>query len=437
MKSRIGTDTVRTFLFSIFGTVVGIATGIYLAKTLGPAGKGLFSSVQVLQGGITAITSSAAAALTHMLTTQRRQMGDILKPLGVLLATTTLIAWAFLAIYGLRYGFNVALLIAASVIPAAIVLSWRNNFYIGIGQVKNLNYQALALSIASLIAVVAGVQFFHGGALGAVAAWSLCLYGAAIFVLAHALRFPGSGERFSLWSDYKTLVHYGSQAGLAGLVGFLNYRVDSLVLMALLGMSGFGIYSVAVAGGELLFMVSRSVGMGAAHEIATVDPERAAELTAKSNRMSTLVLAAAALVLVFIGPPLITLVYGARFSAAGLPLQILLPGIVAYAAPGNFSAYFYYRMGQPMLLVILGVVAIALQALLSLILIPRLGIPGAAIGSTVTYIVTSAAATFYFCRSAKVSAISVWVPTGRDIANLVGLVRGLLPTRRAQMERTS
>jgi len=142
-------------------------------------------------------------------------------------------------------------------------------------------------------------------------------------------------------------------------------------------------------------------------------------------------------VLVFIGPPLITLVYGARFSAAGLPLQILLPGIVAYAAPGNFSAYFYYRMGQPMLLVILGVVAIALQALLSLILIPRLGIPGAAIGSTVTYIVTSAAATFYFCRSAKVSAISVWVPTGRDIANLVGLVRGLLPTRRAQMERTS
>src|SRR5579872_683478 len=179
MRSAIGANSVRTFLFSIVGSAVGIATGIYLAKTLGPVGKGLFSGVQVLQAGITAITSAAAAAITYMLTTQRRQMGDIIKPLGVLLAITTLIAWVFLAVYGLRHEFNLTLLIAASVIPAAIVLSWRNNFYIGIGQVKNLNYQALALSIISLIAVVAAVQFFHGGALGAIAAWAVCLYGAA------------------------------------------------------------------------------------------------------------------------------------------------------------------------------------------------------------------------------------------------------------------
>src|SRR5579872_7332682 len=118
MSSAIGANTVRTFLFSIVGSAIGIATGIYIAKTLGPVGKGLFSGVQVLQGGITAITSSAAIAITYMLTTQRRKMGDIIRPLGVLLAITTLVAWGFLAAWGLRHGFNLALLIAASVIPA-------------------------------------------------------------------------------------------------------------------------------------------------------------------------------------------------------------------------------------------------------------------------------------------------------------------------------
>lgn len=417
-SSNIGSNTVRTFLFTILSSVIGIGTGIYLAKTLGPTGKGFFSGLQTLQGGIGAVTGGAGGAITYMLSNQRRSLAQMLPPLGLLFVLTTALAWVGLALWGLHSGLTPTVLIAAAIIPASIILSWRSTFYVGLNQVKTLNAQAFGLSVCSLVAIVMAVQVLHAGVVGALVAWSLCIYCGAALVTGHAVRMAGHFEHADFWSDTKTLLSFGSRSALDGLMGFLNYRIDSIVLIAYLGAAGFGIYSIAVTGGELVFMISRSVALAASHDIASRERIASAELTAKSIRLSTFVVAIVAAVLWLVGPWVITFVYGDRFQAAGLPLRILLVGTVVYAAGGSFSSFVVYQLGRPMVFVYVSLVMIVLQAGLSIALIPRVGLTGAAIASTVTYVFAAIVVTVYFSRISGLRPSDIWILRRDDLALL-------------------
>jgi O-antigen/teichoic acid export membrane protein len=411
-------------LFTAVGTAVTILTGIFLAKALGPYGKGLFSGVQVLQNGITAVTGGAGAAITYVLANRGFSIAQLLRPLGALLVAVTLLAWLILAGWGLRYGFNATVIIAACIVPASITLSWRPYLYMGLGRVKLLNYQSLALAIAILISIILVVVVFRAGITGALIAWSVCVYVSAATVFYDTLRRSDcAGEGQGFHDRLKLLVHFGSRSALSGLLGFLNYRVDSLVLMAYLGASGFGIYSVAVAAGELLFMIPRAVNTAASRDIGQQEFATSAEVTAKASRFGTFSAGALAILLALVAPTLIHFIYGARFDAAALPLRVLLPGVVAFAAGGTFSAFFAYQLGRPSIVVYVTIATIATQLGMAIFLVPRFGLVGAAASSTVTYLIAGFLQTAYFCKLTKLPMRAVWLVRRSDF----DAVRSLLP----------
>jgi len=432
VKSTVGQNSIRTLIFSALNSALGIITGIVLAKTIGPYGKGVFSGIQVLQNGITAVTAGGGAAILYMLTNQKRSIGELARPLGFLLIGVTALGWLFLWIWGLHYGSSTTLLVAAAVIPAAIVLSWRGFFYMGIDQLRSLNYQGFALTLGVLLAVVTTVVVFHRGVQGAIVAWAVCLYIAAFVVVGHAVYISRGAPTDGFWDDVRSLVRFGSRTALDGLLGFFNYRIDSLVLIAFLGASGFGIYSVAVAGGEVLFMISRAVNTASAHDIGAFDLRSSAELTAKAIRMSTFVIAVAAAIAAVLGPLLIPIVYGPRFQPAGTPLRILLLGVVIYASAGTFSAFFAFQRGRPLVMLYLNAAMIALQVGLSLWLVPSIGMSGAALASTATYLFAAVFMTWYFCRTTGLRPARIWVVGKSDLASLSHAVRAMAAPARGR-----
>ncbi len=208
MKSAVGQNSIRTLIFSALNSALGIITGIVLAKTIGPYGKGVFSGIQVLQNGITAVTAGGGAAILYMLTNQKRSISELARPLGFLLIGVTALGWFFLWIWGLHYGSSTTLLVAAAVIPAAIVLSWRGFFYMGIDQLRSLNYQGFALTLGVLLTVVAAVVVFHRGVQGAIVAWAVCLYIAAFVVVGHAVYISRGARTDTFWDDVSSLVRF-------------------------------------------------------------------------------------------------------------------------------------------------------------------------------------------------------------------------------------
>jgi O-antigen/teichoic acid export membrane protein len=430
--SQVSKDTARTLSFSILASIVAVLTGIVVAKGLGPAGKGIFAGVQLAQSGLIAATGGIGAGITYLLTKQKRPLGELIGALAALTITVSFVAWLLLGLWGLHFGVNTTVVIVALIVPASIILSWQPYYFMGLGRITNLNFQSLGLAVGTLITVAIAIFALHLGINGALAVRCLCIYVAAGVVVAHALRLGGHISKLDFGENFRQLVKFGSSSGLGTLLGFFNSRLDSLILIALLGASGFGVYSIAVAAGELLFLISRAVNTATSNAIGSLDRQASAAMTAKAARTTKFVMALVALPLITIAPPLIPLVYGARFEQAGVAMMILLPGVVVFAGTGAISSFLSFQMGRPIVLVYFSLVTVTIEAVSCLLLIPRLGMNGAAIGSSFTYFCAAAFRTWYFCRTTKISPADIWIIHKEDFAILGNLRSLLLPTNRAR-----
>ena len=417
-----GRDTVRTLFFNGAATLFGVVTGIVVAKALGPVGKGEFSGLALLQNGIGSVVGGIGASITYHLTREKRTLADLVQPLLVIFATLSIGVPTMLGLWGLRFGFDPVIVVFAATAPAAVIIAWQQGIYLGLNRVKSLNVQVLGYAIAILVVVSIAVAA-HLGVRGAMWAWSICTYGAAAVVVARAAIGLRGSSGWKYGDAVRAIVNYGIRSGVYGLLGFLNYRIDSLVLIAFLGASGFGVYSVAVSAGELLFRIPRAVATATTYRVGASTFEESAATTAKAIRTSTAVVMAGALPLFMIAPWLISLLYGSRFADAAPALRILLPGIVLFVSAGLFSPFFAFQMGRPIIVVYISLLMIAVQTATGVWLVPILKLNGAAIASTATYLTSAVFVTWYFCRLTKLRWYDVWIIRAEDIRSL----RRLLP----------
>lgn len=428
----VARDSIRVFFTR--ATVVGLTvlTGIVIAKSLGPVGKGEYSGVQLLVSITVCAPAGIATSITYFLTKQQRRLSELLPSLGLLLTGVCLAAWLCAGAWSIVRGFTMPLAIFAAVLPAAIALSWQGSLYVGLGSLRNLNAQDLGLALATFVAVAVAVRVLHLGAVGALVAWALCLYLVAAVFIVHVLHV-GRGTCTNPGAMLRELVRYGGLSSFNPLLGLLNYRIDSIILFGLLGTSAFGIYTMAVNFGELLFMLSRPVATAASHDIGSREAPAAASITAKVVRVCTATVCVAALAAFFVGPPVISAVYGPRFASAATPLRILLPGIVAFSTAGTFAAFFLFQLGRPMIVAANNVTMIALQAAACFLLVPHFGQAGAATASTATYLAGALVNTWWFCRATGVSFADVWVVRPDDIRSIylatAGRIAGSLNPR--------
>ena len=85
-----------------------------------------------------------------------------------------------------------------------------------------------------------------------------------------------------------------------------------------------------------------------------------------------------------VAPSAIHLFYGPAFVPSIAPLMLLLPGVCALSSAHIHNAYLC-GVGKAHTTAALSAVALGLNLLLNLILIPRYGISGAAAASSLTY----------------------------------------------------
>ncbi len=398
-----GMKAVETFGARLIISALSIATGILIARTLGPGGKGIASGVQTMVALPIAITGGAGAALTYLMTKERRTIGQIFPALTLTFFLTAALCLAGCAAYALLRGWSFAALALALAIPPSIVLSWQQSYYVAIERVRTFNVQSIALAFFTL-AGTAAVTVFHGGVQGVLGIWLAALYVFAAIIVIDMIRDGGRLHRRELGLHVRDLLRTGGQSGLNAGLGLLNYRIDSLILIALLGLPIFGIYSIAVSIGEMLFMIARPINTAIGRELGVADKARAAEITAHVVRVGFALCVTCAIPLALFAPALVHLVYGSRFDGAALPLRLLLPGIIAFCSAGTFASFFIFQLGRPVFVTVLNLIMIGAQTIACFILVPRFGLAGAAIASSVTYVVGALTNTWIFCRATGVGA---------------------------------
>ncbi|MFN2449581.1 MAG: NAD-dependent epimerase/dehydratase family protein [Candidatus Baltobacteraceae bacterium] len=428
--AAVGAKAAQTFAARLLVSAFAVLTGIIVARALGPEGKGVYSGVQTLLSIPVAVAGGAGAAITYLMTKQRRTASELLPAIAVTFGLITAFCTAACAIYAGIHGWTLAAIGFAAGLPPSVVIAWQQNYYVAADRLRTFNIQSIAIAFGTL-ALTAAALAFGRETPGVIAAWLLALYAGAVAIAADVARDAGRLHRRELGARLREFAQFGAQSALNSGLGLLNYRVDSLILIALLGLPVFGVYSVAVSIGELLFMIARPVNAAVGREIGVASEGRAAEITAHVVRAGFAICLLCAVPLAVFAPLLVHAVYGARFDAAATPMRVLLPGIVAFSSAGTFASFFIFQLGRPLLVTAVNIVMIAAQTAACFALVPRFGLAGAALASTVTYVAGALFNTVVFFRATRIPPGQLWIPKRADAQRIVAIVRELVQKRRA------
>lgn len=269
---------------------------------------------------------------------------------------------------------------ALGVAAASFVLQMR--LVIWLTQKRALQYAALQISYALLnagltVGMVLGVP---GGAVGRMGAQALALTLAALIAVASLVRSRMLAGRIS-WTYMKDAAHFGVPLvpHLLGTTVLVTF--DRFVIKENLGLGDTGIYMVAVQIALAIALVADAINKAFVpwlyEQLAQARPEFSRWIV-KRTWLCFAAIAVLALLAVLIVEPLVRLVAGEKYLAAITVLPWLIAGQAFGTAYFLVANYIFYSR-RTHYLAFASLIAGVSNALLTLLLVPRLGMVGAGI----------------------------------------------------------
>jgi len=214
---------------------------------------------------------------------------------------------------------------------------------------------------------------------------------------------------------------YSFLAFITNLLQFVAYRADYWIVDYYKGTTELGIYSVSVKLAQLFWIIPNLIA-------AIIFPKVAAKET-EGNHLSfsflirllnTLNILAGFIMLVF-SSDFISRIFGVEYSRSVTPFQILLPGVIAYCITTVLAGY-YAGINKLKVNFWGTVLCLLIILILDLVFIPRFGIKGAAIASSIGYTLSTFYSIFVFKQLTKVGLDQLLLLNKGDLVNLRGLL---------------
>jgi O-antigen/teichoic acid export membrane protein/glycosyltransferase involved in cell wall biosynthesis len=394
-RSRLAADTLVTAGASLASVAISAVASVIIARRLGVTGRGQWAAISalaVLVGTIATVGVPAAAgfAAVRLSGADRSRLSQAAFAAAAVLAVLAAAAYAMISLLVAPRGVSREVILLGAVISAALVLyqvahqlvlTTSPLIWFGAGQVL----PALAL-LAGVLVVGSSLDV----AVVTVMAAAGSLLGAAVST-AGCLRQGSLGDRLLIRSArdaQRVLRPHVSFALLTFATLALSQVVQRLDILLVNGFRGpreAGLYAVSAQIGDVLLVVPAALGFivfrlgatsTAGHWTQTIAAVRA---TAATSLLGAAVVGVAA-------PQLIARLFGTAYSGSVEPLRWLLPGIVLLGVQSVISNYLASR-GRPRSVLVAWLTAAVVGVGLDLFVIPVYGISGAAVVSSISYIV--------------------------------------------------
>ncbi|MCM1992497.1 polysaccharide biosynthesis C-terminal domain-containing protein [Oceanirhabdus seepicola] len=258
-----------------------------------------------------------------------------------------------------------------------------NNFYIGNERIRESNKFNIIMSLFK------SISYFILWIIGRLDVNTYLFVFAFSMVILAIFLYRNLNITMKFHIDMKLIkkqISFGFAIYLSTLFIYMNYRMDQFFIKNMLGERAMGIYSVSVSLAELLFLIPGSVGtaiLGRLYNIDSAQSTERKEVTAKTVKYTFYI----CLILGLIGmamTPLIPFVYGQEYADASLPTLILFIGII-FASIGKVSSSYFQSIGNTRNHLLITTTIFTVNLILNYILIPKMGIVGAAVASSVSY----------------------------------------------------
>jgi len=421
-------DTLVTFSTQIIIVILGIAVAVAIARALGPEGKGAYSLIILVPTLLATLGNlGIGIANTYFGGSGKYDWAKLASnSLIAALGLGVLVAIAFMAYFYvfhpsfLRDIESQTILMATLALPFSLLIIYFGNILLGENRIREFNLINLTRYGALFILIILFLFAAKAGIFGTILAWAIAALLAAILSILLVRRTTNIS-----WSFHPRLfedsVKFGVKGYLGNVIQFLNYRLDMLLVAFFMSVTFVGYYSISVVMAEALWYFPGAVGTVIFARTPGLSAEEANISTPRICRNTFFVTIIAALILFAVGKYIIMLFFGSAFLPALKPLWILLPGVIALSIPKVLANEIAGR-GKPIVGTIAAGVSLAVNIPLNLLLIPRMGISGAALASTISYTVTSIVVLIAFVRISKNSLFDTIVIKPRDLEIYTGML---------------
>jgi O-antigen/teichoic acid export membrane protein len=426
-------QTLTTFFGNSSGYLVAIITGIVVARTLGPAGKGVASYAALVMALFTAAGGGLQTAVMYQCGRNESQTlvyGAALRLLGLTMLPVAVVL-AGIAWFDPHYA---SLAYVACAVPFAVYGQVACGLLLLHNDVRSTVIQGAIPTIGVGLLTIPALTVFHGGLTAVLAIWAGTFVASGCYAM---LRVNAYLPAVTFATSHALIVEqgwFGLKSGSVTLAGFLNLRIDVFVVSFMLDARTLGVYTLAVATGELMWQVTRPLVWTTIGRMTNADRPQAAVLTAKVTRHILAMSCLAGAAVFVLAPFAVRLVYGPAFAESGQIVRWLMPGVILYAAQGPLANFITIKEGRPLATLAIQVSSVAACAAISILLIPTLNVFGAALATAVTYCFASLALALVFTRSTGLPLATLVLLQPDDVARVRRMLGGLVPGSRARPE---
>ncbi len=280
-------------------------------------------------------------------------------------------------------------LIALSVLSS--LLAANINLFVGLRKIRWYNlYTILQLTLHALFIFVivylldvVNVEMYFVAQIASVALLFLSSSVQLWRRLPHDARSAKEGVALEMFN-------YGWKTQLSGFLQFLNNRLSFYFLEFFKGVGSVGIFSVGVAFSEAIWAISRSLAVILYADLVNSNDDQRNVLQTKLSLKVSFILTSVFIVIMLSVPEwFYTVLFGKDFSQTKMIILLLSPGILAIAV-SNIIGHYFSAMNKLRILNLKSLLGLLFTVPASLYCIPRWGIVGAGVVTSISYCLSSA-----------------------------------------------
>lgn len=282
------------------------------------------------------------------------------------------------------------------------LLSGNINLFIGRKNIQMFNLYTILQQAVHILFIIAFVYLLRITEVTTFFIAQICCYGLLFLISAFQLlskcNFSDIGFSKLLLKD---MFEYGWKSQLSAFIQFLNYRLSFYFLEYFEGIAYVGIFSIGVTFSEAIWTLSRSIAVLLYSDIVNNEnAESAIEKTKKSLKITFLITLLFVIGIVIVPSQVYVIIFGKDFHQTKNIILLLSPGIMAIAV-SNIVGYYFSAINSLWILNIKSLAGLFITIAFSFYAIPRWGVYGASIVTTVSYCLSSGILFWKFYRTTE------------------------------------
>lgn len=392
VEARSASAAVMHTLVARFGVLgINLATGLIVARTLGPKGRGEQGAMALWAGVISGLLTMGLPAALRYYVSRDREHSDDLFSVALIYGTVLGFIGVAIGVIGIPHWLSqydpktIRFAQWLMLLAPAVTIAWiLQAFLEARGDFRQSNFIVYIPPAATLLTLLALLVLHHMSPSTSALAYAVPPVFLSVWRSIGLRRHIRLSTR-GFGKTTKRLFRYGIGAYGLDVLGMLGPQIFQALQVKFLTPAEFGAYGVAYTVARLPAVLSNSIMVVLLPRASALEPDVAVALIARVARLTIAGTAVSNAILALLVPKVLPLLYGHKYVLAVGVTQILCLQMTI-GATGVLTQAFL-ATGKPTALTILQAVGLATTLPFTVILIPHFGFEGAAYAALCSQVV--------------------------------------------------